>query len=157
MFAWPQMAGERKFQSKDNSILWYSISSDIRQSFFSFKRNPKTLDLSYTVRWIYRNVLKYWDTQRIGTSLKIMKIIILADPKNWTILRKRKNIRNFSDPKNWDGVLGAPKWSKTGLTLLVYKRCPHVLSPSSLVNKGDTAKTTSLLWFSMQFCLNEYT
>ena len=30
-------------------------------------------------------------------------------PKNWTILRKRKNIGNFSDPKNWDGVLGAPK------------------------------------------------
>ena len=57
----------------------------------------------------YRNVLKNWDTQRIGTSLKIVKIIILADPKNWTILRKRKNIRNFSDPKNWDGVLGAPK------------------------------------------------
>ena len=57
----------------------------------------------------YRIVLKYWDTQRIGTSLKIVKIIILADPKNWTILRKRKNIRNFSDPKNWDGVFGAPK------------------------------------------------
>ena len=57
----------------------------------------------------YRNVLKNWDTQRIGTSLKIVKIIILADPKNWTILRKRKNIRNFSDPKNWDGVFGAPK------------------------------------------------
>ena len=54
----------------------------------------------------YRIVLKYWDTQRIGTSLKIVKIIILADPKYWTILRKRKNIRNFSDPKNWDGVLG---------------------------------------------------
>ena len=30
----------------------------------------------------YRIVLKYWDTQRIGTSLKIVKIIILADPKN---------------------------------------------------------------------------
>ena len=45
----------------------------------------------------------------IGTSLKIVKIIILADPKNWTILRKRKNIRNFSDPKNWDSVFGAPK------------------------------------------------
>ena len=58
---------------------------------------------------IYRIVLKYWDTQRIGTSLKIVKIIILADPKNWTILRKRKYIRNFSDPKNWDGVFGAPK------------------------------------------------
>ena len=57
----------------------------------------------------YRIVLKYWDTQRIGTSLKIVKIIILADPKYWTILRKRKNIRNFSDPKNWDSVLGAPK------------------------------------------------
>ena len=57
----------------------------------------------------YRIVLKYWDTQRIGTSLKIVKIIILADPKYWTILRKRKNIRNFSDPKNWDGVFGAPK------------------------------------------------
>ena len=55
------------------------------------------------------NVLKNWDTQRIGTSLKIVKIIILAGPKNWTILRKRKNIRNFSDPKNWDGVFGAPK------------------------------------------------
>ena len=27
----------------------------------------------------------------------------------------------------------------------------------SLVNKGDTAKTTPLLWFSMQFCLKEYT
>ena len=57
----------------------------------------------------YRNVLKNWDTQRIGTSLKIVKIIILADPKNWTILRKRKTIGNFSDPKNWDGVFGAPK------------------------------------------------
>ena len=57
----------------------------------------------------YRIVLKYWDTQRIGTSLKIVKIIILADPKYWTILRKRKNIRNFSNPKNWDGVFGAPK------------------------------------------------
>ena len=54
-------------------------------------------------------MLKNWDTQRIGTSLKIVKIIILADPKNWTILRKRKNIRNFSDPKNWDGVFGAQK------------------------------------------------
>ena len=52
---------------------------------------------------------KNWDNQRIGTSLKIVKIIILADPKNWTILRKRKNFRNFSDPKNWDGVFGAPK------------------------------------------------
>ena len=58
---------------------------------------------------LYRIVRKNWDTQRIGTRLKIVKIIILADPKNWTILRKRKNIRNFSDPKNWDGVLGAPK------------------------------------------------
>ena len=57
----------------------------------------------------YRNVLKNWDTQRIGTSLKIVKIIILADPKIWTILGKCKNIRNFSDPKNWDGVFGAPK------------------------------------------------
>ena len=57
----------------------------------------------------YRIVRKNWDTQRIGTRLKIVKIIILADPKNWTILRKRKNIRNFSDPKNWDGVFGAPK------------------------------------------------
>ena len=54
-------------------------------------------------------VLKNWDSQRIGTSLKIVKIIILADPKNWTILRKRKNIMNFSDPKNWDGVFRAPK------------------------------------------------
>ena len=52
---------------------------------------------------MYRIVRKNWDTQRIGTRLKIVKIIILADPKNWTILRKRKNIRNFSDPKNWDG------------------------------------------------------
>ena len=58
---------------------------------------------------MYRIVLKYWDTQRIGPSLKIVKIIILADPKYWTILRKRKNIRNFSDPKNWDGIFGAPK------------------------------------------------
>ena len=57
----------------------------------------------------YRTVLKYWDTQRIGTSLKIVKIIILADPKYWTILQKRKNIRNFSDPKNWDGVFKARK------------------------------------------------
>ena len=57
----------------------------------------------------YRIVRKNWDTQRIGTRLKIVKIIILADPKNWTILRKRKNIRNFSDPKNWDGIFGAPK------------------------------------------------
>ena len=57
----------------------------------------------------YRIVRKNWDTQRIGTRLKIVKIIILADPKNWTILRKRKNIRNFSDPKNWDGVFGSPK------------------------------------------------
>ena len=57
----------------------------------------------------YRNVRKNWDNQRIGTRLKIVKIIILADPKNWTILRKRKNFRNFSDPKNWDGVFGAPK------------------------------------------------
>ena len=57
----------------------------------------------------YRNVRKNWDTQRIGTRLKIVKIIILADPKIWTILRKRKNFRNFSDPKNWDGVFGAPK------------------------------------------------
>ena len=57
----------------------------------------------------YRNVLKNWDTQIIGTSLKIVKIIILADPKYWTILRKRKNIRNFSDPKNWDSVFVAPK------------------------------------------------
>ena len=57
----------------------------------------------------YRNVRKNWDTQRIGTRVKIVKIIILADPKNWTILRKRKNFRNFSDPKNWDGVFGAPK------------------------------------------------
>ena len=55
----------------------------------------------------YPIVLKNWDTQSIGTSLKIVRIIILADPKNWTILRKRNNIRNFSDPKNWDGVLGA--------------------------------------------------
>ena len=83
-----------------------------------------------------RIVCKNWDTQRIGTRLKIVKIIILADPKNWTILRKRKNIRNFSDPKNWDGVLGAPKLSKTCLTLLVYKRCPHVLW-YSVVNKGQ--------------------
>ena len=52
----------------------------------------------------YRIVRKNWDTQRIGTRLKIVKIIILADPKNWTILRKRKNIRNFSDPKNWDST-----------------------------------------------------
>ena len=37
-----------------------------------------------------------------------------------------------------------------------YKRCLHV-SRYSLVNKGDTAKTTPLLWFPMQFCLNEYT
>ena len=58
------------------------------------------------VEMIYRNVRKNWDTQRIGTRLKIVKIIILADPNNWTILRKRKNFRNFSDPKNWDGVLG---------------------------------------------------
>ena len=57
----------------------------------------------------YRIVRKNWDTQRIGTRLKIVKKIILADPKNWTILRKRKNIRNFSDPRNWDGVLGSPK------------------------------------------------
>ena len=57
----------------------------------------------------YRIVRKNWDTQRIGTRLEIVKIIILADPRNWTILRKRKNIRNFSDPKNWDGVFGAPK------------------------------------------------
>ena len=104
-------------------------------------------------RW-YCIVLKYWDTQRIGTSLKIMKIIILADPKNWTILRKRKNIRNFSGPNNRDGVLGGgPKVIKTCLTLLIYKRCPHVLSPHSLVNKGDTSKPTPLLWFSMQYCL----
>ena len=97
---------------------------------------------------IYRIVLKYWDTQRIGTSLKIVKIIILADPKNWAILRKRKNIRNFSGPKNWDGVYGAPKWSKTCMTLLVYnKRCPHVLSPHSLVNKGDTAKNDTVIMF----------
>ena len=39
-------------------------------------------------------VLKNWDTQRIGKSLKIVKIIILADPNNWTTLRKRKSIRN---------------------------------------------------------------
>ena len=44
---------------------------------------------------------KNWD------KLENLKIIILADPKNWIILRKRKNIRNFSDPKNWDGVFGA--------------------------------------------------
>ena len=61
-------------------------------------------------------MLKYWDTQRIGTSLKIVKIIILAESKNWTIVRKRKNIRNFSGPKNWGGVS----------------------SPYSLVNKEDT-------------------
>ena len=60
----------------------------------------------------YRNVRKNWDTQRIGTRLKIVKIIILADPKNWTILRKRKNFRNFSDPKNWDGVFWGPKMIK---------------------------------------------
>ena len=65
--------------------------------------------LSNTRNSTYRIVRKNWDTQRIGTRLKIVKIIILADPKNWIILRKRKNIRNFSDPKNWDGVLGAPK------------------------------------------------
>ena len=93
-------------------------------------------------------MLKNWDTQRIGTSLKIMKIIILTDPKNWTILRKRKNIRNFSDPKNWDGVFGAPKCSKTCLTLLVYKRCPHVLSRYSLVNKGDTAVDPVIVVFN---------
>ena len=51
-------------------------------------------------------MLKNWDTQRIGISLKIVKIIISSNPKNWTILRKRKSIRNFSNPKNWDGVLG---------------------------------------------------
>ena len=38
----------------------------------------------------YRNVRKNWDNQRIGTRLKIVKIIILADPKNWTILKKKK-------------------------------------------------------------------
>ena len=27
-------------------------------------------------------------------------------------LRKRKNIRNFSDPKNWDGVFWGPKMIK---------------------------------------------
>ena len=97
-------------------------------------------------------MLKNWDTRRIGTSLKIVKIIILSNPKNWTILRKRKSISNFSNPNNWDGVWGGgggggggAKFSKTCLTLLVYKRCPHVLSPRSLVNKGDTAKTTPLL------------
>ena len=63
----------------------------------------------FSSRFQYRNVRKNWDTQRIGTRLKIVKIIIVDDPKNWTILRKRKNIRNFSDPKNWDGVFGAPK------------------------------------------------
>ena len=111
----------------------------------------------------YRIVLKYWDTQRIGTSLKIVKIIILADPKYWTILRKRKNIRNFSDPKNWDGVFGAPKWSKTCLTLLVYKRCPHVLSPSRQKRhrhcgfQCSSASRNILKWNTcLLICLNVY-
>ena len=69
----------------------------------------KVLDLFLLKIFVYRNVRMNWDNQRIGTRLKIVKIIILADPKNWTILRKRKNFRNFSDPKNWDGVFGAPK------------------------------------------------
>ena len=140
----------------DLQTTWTNISYKVA----SFKRSQCegcSIIIYLMALYDYRNVLKNWDTQRIGTSLKIVKIIILADPKNWTILRKRKNIRNFSDPKNWDGVFGAPKWSKTCLTLLVYKRCPHVWSRYSLVNKGDTAKTTPLLWFSMQFCLKEYT
>ena len=68
-----------------------------------------SLNKMISVLFMYRIVRNNWDTQRIGTRLKIVKIIILADPKNWTILRKRQNIRNFSDPKNWDGVFGAPK------------------------------------------------
>ena len=40
-----------------------------------------------------------------------------------------------------------PKSDKknTCLTLVVYKRCLHVLSPYSLVNKGDTVKTISVI------------
>ena len=91
---------------------WFSfktVSGDVE---WSFKMDIDVLDC-FEERFYfiaeYRNVLKKWDTQRIGTSLKIVKIIILADPKYWTILRKRKNIRNFSDPKNWDSVFVAPK------------------------------------------------
>ena len=78
------------------------VCNDLFDDFYIFS-------LSYYTPGIYRIVRKNWDTQRIGTRLKIVKIIILADPKNWTILRKRKNIRNFSDPNNWDGVFGTPK------------------------------------------------
>ena len=138
-------------QNSDTVVAYFSRHTKFWHNCSLFFQTHKILMQEYGI------VLKYWDTQRIGTSLKIVKIIILADPKYWTILRKRKNIRKFSDPKNWDGVFGAPKWSKTCLTLLVYKRCPHALSPSSLVNKGDTAKPTPLLCFSMQFCLKEYT
>ena len=88
-------------------------------------------------------MLKNWDTQRIGTSLKIVKIIILSNPKNWTILRKRKSIRDFSNPKNWDGVFGGPKVMKNVPDFA----CLQALStcPRSLVNQGDIAKTTPLL------------
>ena len=59
--------------------------------------------------FLSQTLIPYWVTQRIGIRLKIVKIIILADPKNWTILRKPNNVRNFSDSKNWDGVFWGPK------------------------------------------------
>ena len=57
-------------------------------------------------------LIRNWDAQRIGTSLKTVKMISLAHPNNWIMLRKCKNIRNFSDPKNWDGILGPHKDKK---------------------------------------------
>ena len=65
---------------------------------------------------------KNWDTQRIGTSLKIMKIIILADPKNWTILRKRKKISGIlAIQRIGTAFFGLKSDKKTCLTLLVYR------------------------------------
>ena len=61
-----------------------------------------------------------------------------------------------SNPGSLTYESGALPIALRGPAGFVYTGCPHVISPYSLANKGDTAKMMALLWFSMHFCLKEY-
>ena len=55
---------------------------------------------------ISSNILKYWDTQSIGTPSKFVKIIIFSRPKNWDILKIAKIFNNFLYHMYWDSDFG---------------------------------------------------